>query len=119
LSPSNVRCIYDVITHTWADSIKETHRSGLLTFHIFCDAKNIPKTECAPAIPSIISAFISTLAGSYSGSAVSNYVSAIRAWHTIHGLDWTLNNSETDAILKAASSLPPPQLKRTPCEPYT
>ncbi|KIJ10595.1 hypothetical protein PAXINDRAFT_33768, partial [Paxillus involutus ATCC 200175] len=86
---------------------KETYGSGLLTFHIFCDAKNIPETECAPAIPSIISAFISTLAGAYLGSAISNYVSAIRVWHTIHSLNWTLNDSKTDALLNAASSLPP------------
>ncbi|KIJ09687.1 hypothetical protein PAXINDRAFT_87109 [Paxillus involutus ATCC 200175] len=119
LSQSDIQHIYDVITHTWADSTKETYGSGLLAFHVFCDNRKIPESECAPAIPSIISAFISTLAGSYSGSAVSNYINGVRAWHTVHGLDWALNNTETDALLKAASSLAPPQSKRPPREPYT
>ncbi|KIJ06731.1 hypothetical protein PAXINDRAFT_91569, partial [Paxillus involutus ATCC 200175] len=42
-----------------------------------------------------------------------------KAWHTVHGLKWTLNDSETDALLKAASSLAPPQSRRPPREPYT
>ncbi|KIK78840.1 hypothetical protein PAXRUDRAFT_162943 [Paxillus rubicundulus Ve08.2h10] len=69
--------------------------------------------------PSIISAFISTLAGSYSGSTVSNYINSMRAWHTVHGLEWALNDNETDTLLKVASSLAPPQSKRPPREPYT
>ncbi|KIJ10176.1 hypothetical protein PAXINDRAFT_86448, partial [Paxillus involutus ATCC 200175] len=103
----------------WADSTKETYGSGLLAFHIFCDHKSIPESDRTPTIPSVISAFISALVGSYSGSAVSNYVSGIKVWHTVHGLKWTLNDSETDALLKAASSLAPPQSRRPPREPYT
>ncbi|KIJ05866.1 hypothetical protein PAXINDRAFT_92842, partial [Paxillus involutus ATCC 200175] len=107
LSQNDIQCIYDVIAHAWADSTKETYGSGLLAFHVFCDNRNIPESERAPAIPSIISAFISTLAGSYSGSAISNYINGVRAWHTVHGLDWALNDTETDALLKAATSLAP------------
>ncbi|KIK77890.1 hypothetical protein PAXRUDRAFT_165485, partial [Paxillus rubicundulus Ve08.2h10] len=55
----------------------------------------------------------------YSGNAVSNYVNSMRAWHTVHGLEWALNNTKTEALLKAASSLAPPQSKRPPREPYT
>ncbi|KAF8834988.1 hypothetical protein BDN67DRAFT_992546 [Paxillus ammoniavirescens] len=106
LSCSDIQQIYDVIAHTWADSTKETYRLGLLAFHIFCDSKNIPEPECAPTIPSIISAFISTVTGSYSSSAIANYVN-------------TLNDKETDILLKAASSLASPQLKRPPRKPYT
>ncbi|KIJ06052.1 hypothetical protein PAXINDRAFT_20730 [Paxillus involutus ATCC 200175] len=73
LSRSDIQRIYDVITHAWADSTKETYGSGLLAFHTFCDHKSIPESDHAPTIPSVISAFISALAGSYSSSAVSNY----------------------------------------------
>ncbi|KIK77728.1 hypothetical protein PAXRUDRAFT_100791, partial [Paxillus rubicundulus Ve08.2h10] len=73
LSLVNMQCIYSVIAHTWADRTKETYGSSLLAFHIFCDNKNIPDSEWATAIPSIISAFISNLMGSYLGSAVSNH----------------------------------------------
>ncbi|KIK93790.1 hypothetical protein PAXRUDRAFT_144277 [Paxillus rubicundulus Ve08.2h10] len=119
LSQNDIQHIYDIIAHAWADSMKEMYRSGLLAFHIFCDNQSIPELEHTPTISSIISAFISTLAGSYSGSTISNYINSIRAWHTIHGLDWALNNMETDALLKVAMLLAPPQSKRPPHEPYT
>ncbi|KIK81215.1 hypothetical protein PAXRUDRAFT_37485, partial [Paxillus rubicundulus Ve08.2h10] len=73
LSQNNIQRIYDVISHAWAISTRETYGSGLLTFHIFCDGKGIPEAEHAPANPTIIAVFISMLAGSYSGSAVTNY----------------------------------------------
>ena len=119
LAQTDIQRIYDVISHAWADSTKATYGSGLLTFHIFCDQKGVPEEDRAPANSILLAAFISTLAGSYSGSAVSNYLSGIKAWHTIHGLDWALNQTETDALLKAASSLAPPSSKRAPREPYT
>ena len=96
-----------------------TYRSGLLTFHIFCNRKHILEADCAPASPILLAAFISMLAGSYSGSAVSNYLSGIKAWHTIHGLGWTLSDVETDALLKATFSLTPPSSKRPLRDPYT
>ncbi|KIK81705.1 hypothetical protein PAXRUDRAFT_155421, partial [Paxillus rubicundulus Ve08.2h10] len=83
------------------------------------DGKKIPKAERAPANPAVVAAFISTLAGSYSGSAVANYVCGIKAWHTIHGLAWILSDNEMDALLKAAVSLAPPRSKKPPQEPYT
>ena len=46
-------------------------------------------------------------------------MNGIRAWHTLHGLKWSLNNNETNALLKAASSLAPPHSKRAPRKPYT
>ncbi|KAF8546229.1 hypothetical protein OG21DRAFT_1427676 [Imleria badia] len=119
LSDSDIQRIYNVISHAWANSTKETYGSGLLAFHIFCDSKGIPEPQRAPADAPIIAAFISTLAGSYSGSAIANYVSGIRAWHTIHGLDWSINDNKANALLKAASSLAPPRSKRAPREPYT
>jgi hypothetical protein len=59
------------------------------------------------------------LAGSYSGSTISNYVHGIRAWHILHGLEWRLNPLEMDALLKGADRLAPPSSKRKKRQPYT
>ncbi|KAF8137033.1 hypothetical protein EV363DRAFT_1445944 [Boletus edulis] len=64
-------------------------------------------------------AFISALTGIYAGSTIINYLNGVHAWHTIHGLPWSLNSDETDALLKAAKVLAPPSSKRPPHEPYT
>jgi hypothetical protein len=111
--------IYEVLDRAWAPGTRETYGTGLLAFHIFCDNRNVPELHRAPANPTLISAFISTLAGSYSASAISNYLSGVRTWHTIHGVKWTLHEKETEALLKAASTLAPPHSKKAPREPYT
>jgi hypothetical protein len=46
--------------------------------------------------------FIASMAGAYSGSTISNYVYGVRAWHTLHQLEWNLNPLEMDALLKGA-----------------
>ena len=63
--------------------------------------KGLPEELRAPASQSIITSFIVSLAGSYSGSTISNYVHGIRAWHVLHGLEWRLNPLELDAALAA------------------
>ncbi|KIK74672.1 hypothetical protein PAXRUDRAFT_19643 [Paxillus rubicundulus Ve08.2h10] len=111
--------IYDVISHAWAKSTKETYGSGLLVFHVFYDSKSIPEAYRAPANSELISAFLSALAGLYSGSTISNYLHGIKAWHIIHGLNWSLIDDEINALLKAAISLTPLSSKRPPRDPYT
>jgi hypothetical protein len=60
------------------------------------------------------------MAGHYSGRTVSNYVHGVRAWHTLHGIAWTLGeDAEIDALLKAAISLTPASSKKPKREPYT
>ncbi|KAF8129570.1 hypothetical protein EV363DRAFT_290807 [Boletus edulis] len=86
---------------------------------MFCDLKNVPEEQRAPASREILAAFISSLAGIYAGSTVANYFNSVHAWHTLHGLEWSPNSDETDALLKAAKSLAPPSSKRPPREPYT
>jgi hypothetical protein len=119
LTASDAQRIYDVIGHAWADSTKETYGSGLLVYHTFCDLKGISEESRAPASHEIISIFISTLAGTYAGSTVSNYLNTVHAWHTIHGLPWSFRSDEIDALVKAAKILAPISSKQAPREPYT
>jgi hypothetical protein len=112
--------IRDVMVHAYAESTWECYGSGLLVFHVFCDSKLIPEEQRAPASHILISLFISEMAGHYSGKTVSNYVHGVRAWHTLHGVPWTLGgDTEIDTLLKAATSLTPPSQKRAKRDPYT
>ncbi|KAF8126029.1 hypothetical protein EV363DRAFT_1125441, partial [Boletus edulis] len=111
--------IFSTIVQAWAPSTLESYGSGLLIYHTFCDLKAIPEEQRAPTSSDILAAFISSLAGTYAGSTVVNYVNGVHAWHTIHRLPWKLRSDETDALLKAAKLLAPPSSKRPPREPYT
>ena len=107
------------MSNAWAESTRESYSSGILVYHVFCDARNVPEELRAPANQATITSFIVSLAGSYSGSTISNYIHGIHAWHVLHGLEWRIHSLETDAALKGADRLAPPSSKRKKRQPYT
>jgi hypothetical protein len=119
LTLTDIERVREVMIGAWADSTRETYGSGLLIFHVFCDKKNISEAQRAPASPILIASFIATLCGTYSGTAITNYVCGIQAWHVLHGLSWHMNTAEVDALLKAAKKSTPPTSKRKKRQPYT
>lgn len=96
-----------------------TYGSGLLVYHVYCDANAISEQLRAPANAQLISEFASTITGQYAASTVVNYVLGLKAWHVIHGLTWFPNDAELDAIFKAAQRLAPLTSRRKQCLPYT
>ncbi|KIK91144.1 hypothetical protein PAXRUDRAFT_150157, partial [Paxillus rubicundulus Ve08.2h10] len=119
LQESDMTRIKDIIAHAWAESTKESYGSGLLVFHIFCDAKSIPDHNCAPTSTQLISFFISSLTGQYSGSTIANYLQDVHTWHIMHHLDWSHNDTEIEALLKDTVTLAPTSSKHKLQEPYT
>jgi hypothetical protein len=69
--------------------------------------------------PNLLLAFLSSCAGSYSGSALANYAAALRAWHLLHGRTWAIEPNELKAILDGATALAPPSSKRSKRAPFT
>lgn len=72
------------MVHAWELDTDTTYAAGLLNFMVFCDQKNIPEKDRAPASHLLILSFISTLAATYSESAMSNYICGVWAWHMLH-----------------------------------
>lgn len=97
----------------------ESYAAGLLVFHVFCDHRGIPEDQRAPASPDLIGLWISHLAGSYSGGAVRNYVSGVRAWHIIHGVEWRINKPQLDTLLRSSERLRPLESRRKKRQPFT
>ncbi|KIJ90262.1 hypothetical protein K443DRAFT_116846, partial [Laccaria amethystina LaAM-08-1] len=112
LSPEDIHQISVVIGKSWEESTLAAYGSGLLNFHVYCDQKDIPEDQRAPASPLLISAFVSSLAGAYSGSTIDNYVYGIRAWHVLHGVRWQMDTAELEALLRAAEKTAPPASKK-------
>lgn len=119
LATEDISRIQDVMCHAWAESTHESYSSGLLVYHVYCDSRSIPEEDRAPASSTLISAFIALTAGSYSGKTIANYVFGVRAWHILHGLDWSLNDVQIEALLKASEVLAPHMSKRKKRRPYT
>jgi hypothetical protein len=119
LSEADLDRILEVMNVSWANGTREVYGSGLLVYHVFCDLRSIPEHQRAPASPLLIVAFISSCAGSYSGSTLANYVFGVRAWHTLHGQRWAMDDMQVKAALTGAANLAPPSSKRPKRAPFT
>ncbi|ESK93217.1 tyrosine recombinase [Moniliophthora roreri MCA 2997] len=108
-----------VLSRAYAESTLQSHATGLLVYHVFCDTRNIPEDQRAPASPSLISLWISTIAGTYSGAAIKNFVYGVRAWHVVHGTNWQMKEAEMKALLRASVHMTPGSLKKKKRQPWT
>jgi hypothetical protein len=105
--------------HAWEEDTREAYGTGLLMWHCFCDSRNIPEHERAPAKQALLSAFVAHLAAAYSGKTISNYLYGVRAWHVFNSVPWLVEKSEMITMLRAADKLTPPSSKRKKRLPYT
>ena len=107
------------MVHMWEADTHTTYALGLLNYMVFCDKKNIPEKDRALVSQLLLMSFVSTPAAAYSGTAISNYIHRIHAWHILHGVPWRIEKMEMDALLKATEKLTPPSLKHKKRRPYT
>lgn len=75
---------------------------------------NIPELEHCPVSHTILLAFLSSCAGAYSRSTISNFTAGIQAWHLLHGHPWVAEQYE----LKI-TCLTPRSSKQPKCPPMT
>lgn len=115
----NLARVDQVVRYAYKSSTLEVYGSGLLVYHVFCDIHEIGENQRAPASPVVIKAFLSVLAGSYSGSAIANYLYGVRAWHFVHDIPWSILPTEVENLLKGAKNLAPERSKRKKRQPYT
>ena len=73
----------------------------------------------APADPTVLATFISTLIGIYGGSTIKNFVYGMRAWHIMHGIPWKIEENEVQALLTAGKHLVPATSSKAPKVPWT
>ena len=119
LTAADIQQISVVIGKAWKESTLAAYGSGLLNYHVFCDQKSIPEEERAPGNPTLISTFIASIAGMYSGSTIDNDVYGIRTWHILHGVRWQMETAELEAILWAAEKTTPHTSRKKKRVPYT
>ncbi|GLB39889.1 putative tyrosine recombinase [Lyophyllum shimeji] len=119
VTTEDVERINQLIINAWTPKTLESYGAGLLVYHVFCDRKDIPEEQRAPASQVLMASFVSSIAGAYAGQSVSNYLYGVRAWHILHGVPWSINEPEMEALLKAADKVAPSTSKRKKRRPYT
>ncbi|KAJ7288768.1 hypothetical protein C8J57DRAFT_1214864 [Mycena rebaudengoi] len=91
---------------------------GLARFHEFCDSEDIPENDRMPASEELIAMFIASWAGRISRSAVDTWVSAVRAWHIVHGASWLMDD-HLRFVKNGVTNLVPESSTRAPRPPVT
>ncbi|GLB38889.1 hypothetical protein LshimejAT787_0600510 [Lyophyllum shimeji] len=119
VTTEDVERINQLIINAWTPKTLESYGAGLLVYHVFCNRKDIPEEQRAPASQVLMASFVSSIAGAYAGQSVSNYLYGVRAWHILHGVPWSINEPEMEALLKAADKVAPSTSKRKKRRPYT
>ena len=119
VSDEDLKHIKDVMAHAWELDTHTTYTSGPLNYMVFCDQKSVPEEDRALASQLLIMSFVSTLTATYSGSAISNYVYGVQAWHLLHSMPWKINKPKLEVLLKAAKKLTPMSSRRQKRHPYT
>ena len=118
-SEAERRRVKETMIHAWEEETRASYGAGLLMWHCFCDSKGVLERERAPAKQSLLSAFVAHMATAYSGKTIANYLSAVRAWHLLHSIPWTLEKKEMEVMLRAAEKLTPETSKKKKRLPYT
>ncbi|KAG2060439.1 hypothetical protein BDR06DRAFT_1053562 [Suillus hirtellus] len=119
ITEEDLERVLTVMNLSWAAGTRECYGVGLLIFHIFCDERSVPEDQCCPVNTWTMLNFVSSCAGSYSGKTLTNYIYTVKAWHTIHGQAWGVNQDQLKALLDEAAELTPASLKRSKWEPFT
>jgi hypothetical protein len=62
---------------------------------------------------------LSSCAGAYSGSSITNFAAGIKAWHLLHGRRWLVQPDELKTTLGGATILAPSTTKHLKRQPFT
>ncbi|KAG2047893.1 hypothetical protein BDR06DRAFT_985029 [Suillus hirtellus] len=95
-----------VMNLSWAPRMRECYGAGLLVFYVFYSQR-------CPVDTHTMLNFIASCAGTYSGKTLTNYVYEVKAWHTLHGQLWEVQQNELKASLDGVSELAPESSKHT------
>jgi len=94
LTQDDVERVISVLSNAWEEDRHASYGAGLLIYHVFCDLRNILEKDRAPTSQDLLAAFISSLAASYSGKTISNYLYGVCAWHILYRTSWAMNKDQ-------------------------
>ncbi|KAE8220332.1 hypothetical protein CF326_g8772, partial [Tilletia indica] len=107
-----------VLAAAWASSTRSTYGTGLLRWLLWCEHHRLSQSAIFPAGLNDVVDFIDSLAGSFAGSSIRNWISGIRAWHIIHGATLDTTHPRMTTALRGADRLTPASSVSPPRAPF-
>ncbi|KIY48920.1 hypothetical protein FISHEDRAFT_42415 [Fistulina hepatica ATCC 64428] len=81
-----------LIYKSFAPATQSTYAAGPLRFTQFCNRWLISESDCMPASPTLLAAFVAEYAGTVSSKAINNWLAGLRAWHIMADAAWSADH---------------------------
>ena len=106
------------ILNGWAGSTVKRYSGSIRQFIRFCDAEGIPENMRFPADEFVLCAFAASSAGIHAGSTPRARLSALKAWHIAHNIQWK-GSARLRYVLNGVHNLAPLGSRHPPRPPIT
>lgn len=116
LSPQSRNQVNQAIRSGWASSTMKRYSGAIDQFIGFCDAEGVPNHLRFPADEFVLCAFAASSIGIHSKSTPRNRLSALKAWHIAHNMEWK-GSSRLRYVLNGVHNLAPGSSRRPPRPP--
>ena len=116
LSPQSRAHVSRAIQQGWADSTIKCYSGAIDLFICFCDTEGVPGHLHFPADEFVLCAFAASSAGKHSRSTPRNRLSALKAWHIAHNMEWK-GSSRLRYVLNGVHNLTPGSSRCPPRPP--
>jgi hypothetical protein len=104
------------IQNSWANSTIKRYSGAIRQYILFCDVEQVPEHLRFPADEFILCAFAASSLGRHAGGTVSSRISALKAWHIAHNMEWK-GSPRLRYVLNGVRKLAPGSSKRPPRPP--
>lgn len=116
LSQQSRQHVTRAIQNGWAESTVQRYSGAIRQFMRFCDSEGVPSHLRFPADEFVLCAFAASSAGVHSRTTPRNRLSALKAWHVAHNMEWK-GSARLRYVLNGVHSLAPHGSKRRPRPP--
>ena len=116
LSPQSKSHVSRVIQSGWAVSTIKRYSGAIKQYMNFCDVEGVPAHMRFPANEFVLCAFAASSAGRHARSTPRNRLSALKAWHVAHNMQWK-GSSRLRYVLNGVHNLAPGSSRRPPRPP--
>ena len=111
LSPQSRGHVNQAIQSGWANSTIKRYSGAIKHYIRFCEVESIPENLRFPADEFVLCAFAASSIGRHTRSTPSNRLSALKAWHIAHNIDWK-GSSRLRYVLNGVHNRAPGHSKR-------
>ena len=104
------------IQNSWSKTTLRRYTGAIQQFIDFCISERIPDSLHFPADEFVLCTFAASSAGRHAGSTPRARLSAIKAWHIAHNMEWK-GSSRLRYVLNGVDNLSPSNSRRSPRPP--